>query len=388
MRRIAIMGSTGSIGVQALDVIRNLNENGEEIEVFALSAHENIELLARQANEWKPRVIVLGNAALKDKLASLTDNSVKIFGGAAGLVEVAEMEGYDLFLNAMLGCAGLAPTFSAIKAKKRILLANKETLVAGGGVVMKSVRENGVDILPIDSEHSAIFQCLRAGEKKEAEKIILTASGGPFRGKTKAELSRVTLKDALAHPTWRMGKKITVDSATLMNKGLELIEAKWLFDMKAEKIEVAVHPESVVHSAVCFRDGSMIAHLGAADMRVPIQYAITHPKRQNANFNAFSLFDRKLTFEKPDLENFPCLGLAIEAVKKGGLYPCVMNAANEIAVNAFLNGKIPYLSIYVIIEKTVASYTHNTEPSSLEAVLEADTWARACALHFIKELSF
>ncbi len=381
--KIAIMGSTGSIGVQALEVVRNLNKFSEiKIEVFALSANENIEVLAEQINEFKPAFVSVGNKFLRDKVLTMGFKT-EIFHGDAGLIKIAEMQGYDLFLNALMGNAGLLPTVSAIKTKKRIALANKETLVSAGEIIMNLAKENNVDIIPIDSEHSAIFQCLKSGEKKEVQSIILTASGGPFRLKTKKELESVTAEDALSHPTWNMGKKITIDSATLMNKGLEVIEAKWLFDMPIEKINVVVHPESIVHSAVEFIDGSVIAQLGAADMRIPIQYALTYPKRAIGDFKKLSLFDKTLAFEKPDMEKFPCLKLAIEAVKKGRLYPCIMNAANEVAVNAFLKGEISYLSIYSIIEKTLSSYNCTTGALSLENVLEADFWAREQVKNYI-----
>lgn len=373
MKSVSILGSTGSIGVQALNVIENL----KDINVVALSTNENIELLEKQALKFKPKIVSVGNPKkaeiLKQKLNAY---DIKIVQGMEGLVDVATESKADIVLNSVVGMIGLLPTLEAIKAKKTIALANKETLVSGGKLVMKEAKENNVKIIPVDSEHSAIFQCLNAGKYKEISKIILTASGGPFYGWSKDELKSVTVKDALKHPNWNMGNKITIDSATLMNKGLEIIEAMWLFNIDINKIEPIIHPQSIVHSAVEYVDGSIIAQLGIPDMRIPIQYALTYPNRSYSNLKKLNLVDiGELTFRQPDLNVFPCLKLAIEAAKIGGSMTAVLNGANEAAVDLFLKGKIRFIDIPKIIEEVMGKHKIIKDPS-LEDIIECDVWAR------------
>lgn len=368
IKYISIIGSTGSIGTQTLDCVRNLG-----IKVEGLSANSNIELLEQQIKEFSPKIVSVGTEALAIELKKKIGNKCEILFGLQGLIAVATMPSAELVVTSIVGIAGLIPTVEAIKKGKNIALANKETLVAAGALVMELARANNVQILPVDSEHSAIFQCLRCGNKNEVEKLILTASGGPFRGYTKERLKEVTLAQALKHPNWSMGHKVTIDSATMMNKGLEVIEARWLFD---SKIEVVVHPQSVIHSMVEYVDGSVIAQLGAPDMRLPIQYAITYPKRAEANFSKLDFTKLSaLTFEKPDIEAFKCLKLAFEALKTGGTMPAVMNAANEIAVGLFLQEKIKFYQIADIVEDIMLKHIVNIKPS-IDDIIEVDKWAR------------
>lgn len=349
-KRIAILGSTGSIGTQTLEVIA---QHAERFGVEVLTAHNNAELLIRQASQFKPNVVVIGNEALYDQVfAALDTLDIKVYAGADALTSVVQMDTVDMVLTALVGYSGLKPTIAAIEAGKPIALANKETLVVAGELVTKLAREKGVNILPVDSEHSAIFQCLVGEFHNPIEKLILTASGGPFRGKSREELLTVTKQQALKHPNWDMGAKITIDSASLMNKGLEVIEAKWLFGIDLEKIEVVVHPQSIIHSMVQFEDASIKAQLGLPDMRIPIQFALSYPERLKSDFPRFDFMDYPaLTFEKPDTSTFRNLALAYEAIKSGGNKPCILNAANEIAVDGFLKDKIGFLEISDIIEQ-------------------------------------
>ena len=330
-RGVAILGSTGSIGTQALDVVRDQHE---ALHVEVLSAHSNADLLIQQALEFKPNVVVIGDDT-KWKLVNdaLFDHGVKVYSGAEALEQVVEVDGIDMVLTAMVGAAGLKPTMRAIEAGKHIALANKETLVVAGELVMAAARQKGVDIHPVDSEHSAIYQCLAGEFHNPIEKIILTASGGPFRGRSLGDLEHVTRADALKHPNWDMGAKITIDSASLMNKGLEVIEAKWLFDVSPDQIDVVVHPQSIVHSCVQFDDGSIKAQLGLPDMKLPIQYALTYPRRLKNEFPRFSFMDYpSLTFEQPDTKTFRNLALAFDALRQGGNAPAILNAANELSL--------------------------------------------------------
>ncbi len=373
-KRIAIFGSTGSIGTQALDVIE---ANPDLFEVEILTAHTNDELLVKQALQFNPNAVVIVDekkySKVKDALAS---TGVKVFTGEQSLEEVAAFDTYDMMLAAIVGFAGLKPTLRAIENKKAIGLANKETLVVAGDIVMQKAVENRVPIIPVDSEHSAIFQCLVGEHRNVIEKIILTASGGPFRGRKPNFLVNVKRDHALQHPNWSMGAKITIDSATLMNKGLEMIEAKWLFNLAPDQIQVVIHPQSIIHSMVQFEDGSIKAQMGLPDMKLPIQYAMAFPQRIP---NQFPRFDFKkintLSFEEPDLKTFRNLALAIEALNKGGNLPCIMNAANEIAVWAFLRNRVGFLDMTDIIEKTMHHVPFNEKPT-LEEYLESDAEAR------------
>lgn len=371
MKSLIILGSTGSIGTQALEVCRR-----DGYRVTALAAGSNIELLERQAREFKPfSVAVLSEEKAKELKIKLADTDIKVLGGANGVCEVAEGDG-DIVINAIVGIAGLRPTLKAIAAGKTIALANKETLVTGGEIVNRKAKEKGVKILPVDSEHSAIFQSLQGTPKNSLKKILLTASGGPFFGKTKKDLENVTVKEALNHPNWSMGAKITIDSATLMNKGLEVIEAVHLFGISADNIEVLVHRQSILHSGVELSDGAVIAQLGTPNMRLPIQYALTYPERSDCCFEKLSLTDiGTLTFEKPDTDTFRCLPLCIEAINTGGLAPTAVNGANEEAVRLFLEGKIKFLQIAELVEKALLS-VNNKKDFTLEDILEADRIAR------------
>ena len=376
-RGIAILGSTGSIGTQALDVVR---DQRDALHVEVLSAHRNAELLIAQAKEFKPNAVVIGDdAKWKEVNDALFDDGIKVYSGAEALEQVVEVDGIDMVLTAMVGAAGLKPTLRAIDAGKHIALANKETLVVAGEIVMNAARNKGVDIHPVDSEHSAIYQCI-AGEFHNAiEKVILTASGGPFRGRTFDSLAGVTKADALKHPNWDMGAKITIDSASLMNKGLEVIEAKWLFDVTPDQIDVVVHPQSIVHSCVQFEDGSIKAQLGLPDMKLPIQYALTYPRRLKNDFPRFNFMDYpSLTFEQPDIETFRNLGLAFEALRQGGNAPAVLNAANEIAVARFLRDDIEFLDLPRVVEHALAKVNHQAKPS-LDDLIASDQEARAVA---------
>ncbi len=376
-RGIAILGSTGSIGTQALDVVR---DQRDALHVEVLSAHSNADLLIAQALEFKPNVVVIGDdAKWKQVNDALFDAGIKVYSGAEALEQVVEVDGIDMVLTAMVGAAGLKPTLRAIDAGKHIALANKETLVVAGELVMAAARGKGVDIHPVDSEHSAIYQCLAGEFHNPIEKVILTASGGPFRGRTLDSLQGVTKADALKHPNWDMGAKITIDSASLMNKGLEVIEARWLFDVSPDQIDVVVHPQSIVHSCVQFDDGSIKAQLGLPDMKLPIQYALTFPRRLKNEFPRFSFLDYpSLTFEQPDTKTFRNLALAFEALRQGGNAPAIMNAANEIAVARFLRDEIQFLDLPRVVEHALERLTHQAKPS-LDDLVAADAEARRVA---------
>ena len=361
-KQIAILGSTGSIGAQALEVI---SEHSDLFEVEVLTANNNSALLIEQAKKFKPNTVVITNEdKYKEVDGALFNLGIKVFAGQQSLEEVVEGENIDVVLTALVGYSGLKPTIRAIKAKKNIALANKETLVVAGDLITKLCQEYGTQIYPVDSEHSAIFQCLVGETYNPIEKIYLTASGGPFRGRLRNDLLDITKAQALKHPNWEMGAKITIDSATLMNKGLEVIEAKWLFDLKTSQIDVVVHPQSIIHSAVQFEDGSIKAQLGVPDMKLPIQYALGFPERLKNNFKRFSFMDYpNLTFEKPDLETFRNLQLAYNAMEKGGNMPCILNAANEIAVEAFLNDKIGFLNMSDLIVDCMEKITFVPNPN-------------------------
>lgn len=376
MRTISILGSTGSIGTQTLEVVEVLGD----IQVGAISGNHNIKLLEEQARKFRPRLVsVMDEDNAKELKSRLADTNCKVVAGMDGLVEAATLVEADTVVTSIVGNVGLRPTFEAISAGKNIALANKETLVSAGQLVMDLAKKKGISIYPVDSEHSAIFQSLQGNKDNKIRRILLTASGGPFRGKTLDELKNVTAADALCHPNWSMGKKITIDSATLMNKGLEVMEAKWLFGVDTDQIEVLVHPQSIIHSAVEYEDGAIMAQLGEPDMRVPIQYALTYPKRVANPFPKIDFAKRaQLTFDHPDMDAFRCLALAYKALKIGGTMPTVLNGANEIAVAKFLSGKIGFLDIPALIEKTMEAYTVK-ENYTLEDLLEADAWARAYA---------
>lgn len=373
MKNISILGSTGSIGTQSLDVCRMHGYS-----VKCLTANSSVEKIEEQVREFKPELVCLMNEnAAEDLRVRIKDTPTRVTSGMQGLIECATYNGADIVLNSVVGMIGLMPTLEAIKAKKTIALANKETLVAGGHLVTNLAKENGVSILPVDSEHSAIFQAMQgAPNKKAIKKIILTASGGPFFGRKLSELENVTAKDALKHPNWDMGAKITIDSATMMNKGLEFIEAKWLFDMPNDDIEIVVHRESVVHSAIVYQDNSVIAQLGVPDMRIPIQYALTYPEREPSPVAPLSLADYgKLTFFEPDYETFKCINVCKNAIEKGGLYPAAANGANEESVKLFLEGKIKFTDIAYLNEEAMLKAPCKKD-FTLTDVLEADRLAR------------
>ncbi len=376
-KHIAILGSTGSIGVQSLEVI-NAHPNRFVVEV--LTANNNSDLLISQARKYNPNIVVIVNEnKYKEVNDALFDLGIKVFSGQKSLEEVVENENIDVVLTALVGYSGLKPTIKAIKSGKNIALANKETLVVAGDLVTKLCHQYGTQISPVDSEHSAIFQCLVGEGFNPIEKIYLTASGGPFRGRVREELLNITKEQALKHPNWDMGAKITIDSATMMNKGLEVIEAKWLFNLKPEQIDVVVHPQSIVHSAVQFTDGSVIAQLGVPDMKLPIQYALGFPERLENNFKRFSFLDYpELTFEEPDFETFKNLSLAYSTMKKGGNTPCVLNAANEIVVDAFLNDKVGFLYMSDVIENCIEKITFVKNPT-LEDYIQTDLETRILA---------
>lgn len=376
MKAISILGATGSIGTQTLEVVEEIGG----IRVAAITGNQNIDLLEQQARKFHPELVaVMAKGKAEMLKGRLADTDIFVCAGMEGLKKAATLEDVQTVVTSVVGNVGLEPTFAAISAGKNIALANKETLVSAGQLVMNLVKQNGVSIYPVDSEHSAIFQALQGNEGNAVRRILLTASGGPFRGKKRADLRHITAEDALKHPNWSMGKKITIDSATLMNKGLEVMEAKWLFGMETEKIEVLVHPQSIVHSAVEYEDGAIIAQMGKPDMRVPIQYALTYPKRIKNSFPKVDFFEHKeLTFERPDAETFPCLSLAYAALKVGGTMPAVLNGANEVAVARFLNGEITFLQIPMLIESVMDAYTVKYE-YTLEDLLEADAWAKARA---------
>lgn len=373
MKNIAVIGSTGSIGTQTLDVVRELDGR---FSVVTLCCNSNIDLLEKQVREFRPKfaVVINENKALEFK-KNISDLNTKVLVGQQGVIEACIYPKISIVLNAAVGIAGLIPTIECIKAKKDIALANKETLVTGGEIVMNLAKENGVKILPVDSEHSAIFQSLQGNDYKSIEKIILTASGGPFRGKDINELKNVTVREALNHPNWSMGSKITIDSASLMNKGLEVIEAKWLFDVDVDNIQVVVHPQSILHSAVQYHDGSIIGQMGLPDMKLPIQYALTYPKRSRNTFKRLDIFSKQLTFEEPDVKTFRCLSLAYRAIKIGKTAPVVLNGANEKAVELFLKKKIKFLDIAEMVEKALNEHKVS-DVLTLDDIIKADSWSR------------
>ncbi len=373
------MGSTGSIGCQALDVI---DLHSDMYEAYILTANNNVERLVAQARRFRPEAVVIANETHYDDVKdALSDLPIKVYAGEEALCQVVQDSNVDIVLASMVGFAGLRPTISAIKAGKAIALANKETLVVAGELITRLAIENRVPILPVDSEHSAIFQCIEPGNR--IEKILLTCSGGPFRLFSMEQLAKVTKNDALAHPTWNMGAKITIDSATLMNKGFEVIEAKWLFGVSPEQIQVIVHPQSVIHSMVQFEDGAVKAQLGMPDMKLPIQYAFSYPKRLSAPFDRVDFFQIKdLTFEKPDTERFRCLQLAYEALRQGGNMPCIVNAANEVANRAFIEGSISFTRISEVIEDSMEHIAFS-KASELDDYLETDRIAREYAFTLI-----
>lgn len=361
-KHIALLGSTGSIGTQTLDIVR---EHKDEFAVEVLTAGTNADLLIQQALEFEPNAVVIADQTKYELVKqALKDTFIKVFAGSKSIEEVVEFDDIDIVLTALVGFAGLKPTLSAIKAKKTIALSNKETLVVAGDLITRLANENNVPILPVDSEHSAIFQCLQGEYHNKIKKILLTASGGAFRGKKKHELENITVKQALQNPNWSMGQKVTIDSATLMNKGLEVIEAKWLFGVEASNITPIIHPQSIIHSMVEFEDGSIKAQMSVPDMRLPILYALSYPFRIPTKQKELNLFEiGSLDFYKPDMETFPCLSLAFSAIEKGGNMPCIMNAANEIAVEEFLKGNISFLNIPRIIEKAMKESSFIANPS-------------------------
>ena len=381
-KRVAILGSTGSIGTQTLDVIR---QHPDWFTVEVLTAQHNWELLVEQALEFKPNAVVIGNEDHYSKVKeALSGEQIKVFTGQKAIAQVVEMDTIDVVLTALVGYSGLIPTVHAIRAGKQIALANKETLVVAGELITALAKQHGVNIYPVDSEHSAIFQCLVGEFHNPIEKIILTASGGPFRGKDRAYLETVTREQALKHPNWDMGAKITIDSASLMNKGLEVIEAKWLFGLKTAQIEVVVHPQSIIHSLVQFEDGSIKAQLGLPDMRIPIQFALSYPDRLKSNLERFNFTNYpQLTFEQPDLKTFRNLQLAYDALAAGGNAPCVLNAANEIAVAAFLNRQVGFLEMSDLIEETLTRSEFIARPQ-LEDYIETDRSAREFTENLLK----
>ena len=381
-KNLAILGSTGSIGTQTLDVVRAYPER---YGVYAICAHRSIDKLIEQAREFKPEVVCIADESLYEPLkTALADLPIKVWAGAQAIAEVVTMPSIDIVVAAMVGYAGLWPTIEAIKAGKTIALANKETLVVAGEIICDLAVQHHTPILPVDSEHSAIFQSLVGEDRSEIEKILLTASGGPFRTYSLEQMKTVTAADALKHPNWQMGAKITIDSASMMNKGFEVIEAKWLFGVPVEKIQVLVHPQSIVHSAVQFTDGAIKAQLGAPDMRLPIQYALSYPERLASDFPRADLFALKdLTFEQPDLKRFPNLGLAYEAMRRGGNIPCVLNAANEVANLAFREGRCGFLQMSEVISETMAKAAFIPKPT-YENYVESDAEARRIAVECLK----
>ncbi len=389
-KRIAILGSTGSIGKNALRVIDALNSSPEkenaQYEIVALSAHSNVELLAEQARRYKPKFVAITNADYAETLTELIgDLEAEILTGPDSLIEIAQLEEVDVVLTAIVGAAGLPAVLAAARCGKALAIANKEPLVIAGELLTKTARENNGTILPVDSEHSAIFQAMRSGRPEEVSKIILTASGGPFRKAKPQDIQNVTLEEALSHPVWDMGPKITIDSATMMNKALEIIEAHWLFGVPVEKIEVLIHPESIVHSLVEFVDGSVIAQLGVPDMCLPIQYALTYPARVAGITKHLRLEDiGKLTFEKPNLKTFRALSLGYKVAQTGGTATAVFNAANEVAVQEFLDGRIKFVNIIELVEHCLNKHRVKTNVS-LEELLEADAWARREVLECLKQ---
>lgn len=384
IKNIAILGSTGSIGTQALEVI---GENPSLFKAHVITANSNAHLLIQQSLQFNPAyAVICDESKYAEVKQALANTSVKVLAGINAINEIVTNPEIDIVLTAMVGFAGLEPTIAAIKAGKTIALANKETLVVAGELITSLAKQHNVKILPVDSEHSAIYQCLVGEENNPIEKIILTASGGPFRGKTRAFLADVTREHALKHPNWVMGAKITIDSATLMNKGLEVIEAKWLFDLNVDQIEVIVHPQSIVHSMVQFEDGSIKAQMGLPDMKLPIQYALAHPTRLKNNFKRFNFTDHpNLSFEKADTETFQNLGLAYAALNKGGNMPCIINAANEVAVAGFLNNTVGFLAMSQVIESCMQSISYQTQPT-LDDYLNTDKETRIFAQNLIKQM--
>lgn len=382
IKKIAILGSTGSIGTQTLEVIE---QHPDRFQVEVLTAQNSADLLIEQALKWKPAHVVIGNEDQYNKVKeALASKNIEVHAGAKSLEDLVQLDSVDVVLTALVGCAGLLPTIKAIEAKKTIALANKETLVVAGALIMPLAAKMGVSILPVDSEHSAIFQCLMGEAHNPIEKIILTASGGPFRGYKKSDLEKVGKAQALKHPNWSMGAKITIDSASLMNKGLEVIEAAWLFDLQPNQIEVVVHPQSIVHSLVQFEDGSIKAQLGLPDMKLPIQFALGYPNRIPANFPRFDFKNyANLTFEEADVETFRNLGLAFQALDKGGNMACLLNAANEIAVESFLKEEISFLEMYRLNEFCMSEGTFLASPS-LEDYIETDKLSRIMAQAWVK----
>ena len=382
-RQIAIRGSTGSIGTQALQVI---DEHSDLYEVYCLTANNQVELLAQQAIRFKPAAVVIANEQHYERLCSLLANEpdIKVYAGAKALEEIVEAGPIDMVLTAMVGFAGLAPTIHAIKARKTICLANKETLVVAGELIRDLAAHYHTAILPVDSEHSAIFQCLVGEDRNPIEKILLTASGGPFRKMSMEQLATVTKDDALRHPTWNMGAKITIDSATMMNKGFEVIEAKWLFGVEADQIQVLVHPQSIVHSAVQFADGAVKAQLGVPDMRLPIQYAFSFPERLSLSSERLDLFSQPLEFFEPDLKKFRCLALAFESIRQGGNMPCIVNAANEIVNRGFLENRCGFLDMSDIIEKTMQRVAFDPHPD-YDVYIASDQEARRIATEIMNQ---
>lgn len=373
MRKIALLGSTGSIGKQTLDVVRN---HPDRFSVSAITAHGSDELMLAQIEEFRPALAVLVDEEAASRLKAKYHGETRILAGAEALIEAVTLPEVDVVVTAVVGFAGLRPTIAAIRAKKDIALANKETLVAAGEIVMREAKEAGIAILPVDSEHSALFQCLQGEPAEGVSRLLLTASGGPFRGWTREQLANVTVEDCLKHPTWAMGQKITIDSASLANKGLEVIEAKWLYGVDYDKIEVVVHPQSIVHSMIEYADGSVKAQLGLPDMRLPIQYALTYPERVHNTFPKMNFYQMKdLSFHEPDMETFAALRYAYDAGKIGGTMPCVFNAANEEAVYAFLKKKLRFLDIYELIDMTMKAHQVVMNPT-LDDLFEADAWAR------------
>ncbi len=377
MKQIAILGSTGSIGTQTLDVVR---QHPEAFSIYALTAHRSVDMLIQQALEFNPAVVCIADEAYYPRLReALSDLPIQVMAGEKAIAEMVTMPEIDVVVAAMVGYAGLRPTIEAIRAKKTIALANKETLVVAGEIICRLAQRHKVNILPVDSEHSAIFQSLVGENPQSIEKLLLTASGGPFRTFSYEQMQHVTAAQALQHPNWEMGAKITIDSASMMNKGFEVIEARWLFDIPVDKIQVLVHPQSVVHSAVQFLDGSVKAQLGTPDMRIPIQYALTYPERWQSDVPRLDLFATKqLTFEEPDLQRFPNLRLAYEAIDKGGNMPCILNAANEVVNLAFREGRCGFLQMSEVIAETMAKTTFITEPT-YEDYVQTDRLARQIA---------
>jgi 1-deoxy-D-xylulose-5-phosphate reductoisomerase len=378
-KTIAVLGSTGSIGKQALEIVQ---ANPDRLQVEVLTAQNNADLLIEQAIAFNPNAVVVGEEKYTYVKDALQKHDIKVYAGADALCQVVQMETIDMVLAAIVGFAGLRSTLAAIEAGKPVALANKETLVVAGALVTSLAKEKGVNIYPVDSEHSAIFQCLAGEFHNKIEKIYLTASGGPFRGKDKTFLSTVTKADALKHPNWNMGEKITIDSATMMNKGLEIIEAAWLFSLKPEQIDVIIHPQSIIHSLVQFEDGSLKAQMGLPDMKLPIQYALFYPQRMPSSFKRFDFAAYpSLTFEKPDMSTFPSISLAYEALRKGGNMPCILNAANEVAVSAFLNGGIGFNDIPTIVERCMQQVKHIAKPTLQEYIdTDIDTRKEASSL--------